>query len=142
MVVIDENNDESVKHNSEPYSLNVAGIVSTQPHLVMGMELVKDEETGEEIPGVNAVQLSLAGRVPVKVSDENGPIKRGDFLTSSSIPGHAMKWTLLDVNEAKDFEGLKTILAENEKRRNTVIGKALEEHISGTGKIVVLISLQ
>ncbi|MCD6566254.1 MAG: hypothetical protein J7K53_09965 [Bacteroidales bacterium] len=142
VVVIDKNNDESVVHNSEPYSANVAGIVSTKPHLVMGMELIKDEETGEEIPGVNAVQLSLAGRVPVKVTDENGPIKRGDFLTSSSIPGYAMKWTLLDVNEAKNFEGLKIILAENERRRNAVIGKALEEHISGTGKIVVLIGLQ
>jgi len=80
--------------------------------------------------------------VPVKVNDENGPVKRGDLLTTSSTPGHAMKWTLLDVNEAKDFEGLKVILAENEKRRNAVIGKALEEHISGTGTIVVLISLQ
>ncbi len=142
VVVIDGYTNESVISSSLPYATNVAGVVSTKPHMVMGMELIRDEETGEEIPGVSAVRLSLAGRVPVKITDENGPIKRGDLLTSSSTLGHAMKWSLLDVNEAKDFEGLKTILAENERRRNAIIGKALEEHNSGTGKIMVLISLQ
>ncbi|MEX0981875.1 MAG: hypothetical protein WD577_05160 [Bacteroidales bacterium] len=53
-----------------------------------------------------------------------------------------MKWTPLDVNEATNFEELKSILAENELRRNAVIGKALEAHGGGTGKIMVLVSLQ
>jgi len=35
--------------------------------------------------------IALAGRVPVKVSTINGPIHTGDMLTSSSIPGTAMK---------------------------------------------------
>ena len=35
--------------------------------------------------------VAVAGRVPVNVSTENGPIVQGDFLTSSSIPGVAMK---------------------------------------------------
>ncbi|HVC08496.1 MAG TPA: hypothetical protein VNH15_00975, partial [Elusimicrobiota bacterium] len=35
--------------------------------------------------------LVLAGRVPVKVDLEGGPIKIGDYLTSSSRPGYAMK---------------------------------------------------
>ncbi|HQK71963.1 MAG TPA: hypothetical protein PL101_12720, partial [Bacteroidales bacterium] len=84
-----------------------------------------------------------AGRVPVNVTGENGPIQPGDFLTSSSTPGYAMKWTLLDVNEAKDFDDLKRILAENERRRGAIIGKALESFSgTGTGKIMVLISLQ
>jgi hypothetical protein len=39
--------------------------------------------------------LALAGRVPCKVSLENGPIERGDLLTTSSTPGHAMKATEL-----------------------------------------------
>src|SRR5207253_4717767 len=34
--------------------------------------------------------LVLAGRVPVKVSLENGPIQIGDYLTLSSTPGVAM----------------------------------------------------
>ena len=37
------------------------------------------------------VFVALSGRVPVKVSTENGQIKAGDYLTSSSIPGVAMK---------------------------------------------------
>ncbi|MCK9994433.1 MAG: hypothetical protein Dbin4_02953, partial [Alphaproteobacteria bacterium] len=37
------------------------------------------------------VPLALSGRVPVKVSAENGPIKPGDLLTTSSTPGHAMR---------------------------------------------------
>jgi len=37
--------------------------------------------------------IALAGRVPVKVSTINGPIHTGDMLTSSSIPGTAMKAT-------------------------------------------------
>jgi hypothetical protein len=37
--------------------------------------------------------LVLAGRVPVHVTDENGPIEPGDYLTTSSTPGYAMKAT-------------------------------------------------
>jgi hypothetical protein len=37
--------------------------------------------------------LVLAGRVPVKVCLENGPVKIGDYLTVSSIPGVAMRST-------------------------------------------------
>ena len=38
--------------------------------------------------------IALMGRVPVKVSAENGPINPGDYLTSSSTPGVAMKATM------------------------------------------------
>jgi hypothetical protein len=37
--------------------------------------------------------LVLAGRVPVKVTLENGPIAIGDFLAPSSTPGVAMRMT-------------------------------------------------
>ena len=142
VVIADPLKNESVIKSSKPYQTSVVGVVSTKPHLLMGTELVQNLETKEPIPGVNAAKLALTGRVPVKVTDENGPIIPGDLLTTSSTSGHAMKWTLLDVNKAKDFEELKSILAENERRRNAVIGKAVESHTSGTGKIMVLISLQ
>jgi hypothetical protein len=35
--------------------------------------------------------LALAGRVPVEVTLEGGPIRPGDLLTTSSVPGHAMR---------------------------------------------------
>jgi hypothetical protein len=45
------------------------------------------------------------------------------------------------VSEAKDFDELKKMMAENERRRNAIIGKAVEAHKSGTGKILVLVTL-
>ncbi len=112
--------------------------------MTMGMELVTDEKTGEPLKNSRpAARLALTGRVPVKVTAENGAIQPGDMLTTSSVPGHAMKWTLLDVAKAKDFNDLKSILSENETRRNAVLGKAVEGFSgTGTGTIMVLISLQ
>lgn len=37
------------------------------------------------------IPVGLTGRVPVNVVDENGNISPGDFLTSSSVKGYAMK---------------------------------------------------
>ncbi|MBI4058152.1 SH3 domain-containing protein, partial [Candidatus Gottesmanbacteria bacterium] len=37
--------------------------------------------------------VTLVGRVPVKVSGDNGPISRGDYLTSSGTAGYAIKAT-------------------------------------------------
>ena len=143
VVVADPSRKESVIKSSKPYQTGVLGVISTNPHLTMGMELVMDEKTGESKKGVSAAKLALTGRVPVNVTGENGPIQPGDYLTTSSTPGCAMKWSLLDVNEAKDFDDLKRILAENEKRRGAIIGKAVESFSgAGTGKIMVLISLQ
>jgi len=142
VLVADPEKSESVLKSSVPYQSSVIGVVTTDPHMVMGMELVVDEETGEPLDGVSATRLALTGRVPVKVTEENGPIAPGDLLTSSSTPGHAMKWSLKDVNEAKDFDDLKRILSENEQRRNAVIGKALSSSASGNGTVIVLISVQ
>lgn len=142
LLIADPDKKESVVVSSEPYQSAVVGIVSTDPHLTMGMELVIDEVTGSAIPGVKATRLALTGRVPCKVTDENGAIQPGDLLTTSSTPGHAMKWRPVDLSGAKDFEELKQMLTENEMRRHAVVGKALEAHDSGTGKIMVLISLQ
>ncbi len=142
VLVADPNTKESVIISGKAFQTSVVGVVSTDPHLVMGMELVTDEETGTPLTDVQATRLALTGRVPCKVTDENGPIRPGDLLTTSSTPGHAMKWTAVDVNEAQDFEELKNMLAENETRRHAVIGKALEAHNGGTGKIMVLIALQ
>ncbi len=41
----------------------------------------------------NPMPVALVGRVPVNVTSENGTIKAGDYLTTSSTPGAAMKAT-------------------------------------------------
>ncbi|MGD2146250.1 MAG: hypothetical protein PVH41_06130 [Anaerolineae bacterium] len=109
VVVIDPLHDERVVRSTRPYDPAVAGIISTDPAMLIG-----DSET--------TTPLALAGRVPCKVSAENGPIHRGDLLTTSSTPGHAMKAT--------------------DPTPGTVLGKAMGELASGTGVIPVLVTLQ
>ncbi|HEU0051237.1 MAG TPA: hypothetical protein VFQ60_04260, partial [Patescibacteria group bacterium] len=79
----------------------VMGVVSTKPGLLLTEWADKDLQT---------VPVALAGRVPVSVSLENGPIHAGDPLTLSSTPGVAMK----------------AITAGN------IIGRALESYSSST----------
>jgi len=62
---------------------NAIGVVSTSPGQVIGKAIFS---TGD-----NPRSVALSGRVPVKVSDENGPVKPGDYLVPSSTPGVAMK---------------------------------------------------
>lgn len=59
----------------------VLGVVSTKPGQVLDDGTVQSPK----------VAIALAGRVPVKVSTANGEIQTGDLLTSSSIPGVAVK---------------------------------------------------
>ena len=62
------------------------GIISTKPALILGAW--RDDEP------TNVKPVALSGRVPVKVTDENGAIKKGDHLTlSKTKPGFAMKQT-------------------------------------------------
>jgi hypothetical protein len=72
-----------VKKSERPYDEKVLGVISTEPGMILG------GTSGEG----RAVLVALSGRVPVKVSNENGEIKPGDLLTSSNIPGVAIKAT-------------------------------------------------
>ncbi|MCI2430794.1 hypothetical protein LM604_09175, partial [Candidatus Acetothermia bacterium] len=65
--------------------------------------------------------LALLGRVPVKATTENGPIRPGDLLISSSKPGYAMR-----CESAQKCEG-------------TIVGKALEALDAGEGVILLLL---
>jgi hypothetical protein len=65
--------------------------------------------------------LALLGRVPVKATTENGPIRPGDLLTSASKPGYAMRCA-----SPKLCEG-------------ALLGKALEPLAEGSGLITMLI---
>ena len=78
VVILDPANDEAVIKSIIAYDTRVAGIVSTDPSHLMSADK-------------GNVPLALAGRVPVKVSAENGMVQRGDLLTTSNTPGYAMK---------------------------------------------------
>ncbi|MCX6758260.1 MAG: hypothetical protein NTX14_00960, partial [Candidatus Nealsonbacteria bacterium] len=98
-----EHNLQIVKSLSSQNETTV-GVISTKPGEVLG-----DENGNANDP--NARLVALAGRVPVKVSLENGIIKKGDYLTASSVPGVAMKATGPCVTIGKaltDFDGNST----------------------------------
>ena len=84
VVSLDPEMSYGVKRSGKAYDNKVLGIISTEPALVIG---------GKGDEGVTGVAVALSGRVPVKVSTENGVIKAGDLLTSSSTPGVAMRAT-------------------------------------------------
>ena len=89
VVSADPNNTESAVRTSVPYDPTMIGIISD------GSSAFKiDSNTHtENIDPSTLHYLVLAGRVPVKVTNEGGEIKPGDYLTSSSTPGYAMKAT-------------------------------------------------
>ncbi|MEZ4195133.1 MAG: hypothetical protein R3B53_01915 [Candidatus Paceibacterota bacterium] len=75
----------SVGRANASSSDKVLGVVSTLPGLLMGQDDVSLNSGEEGHP------IALKGRVPVRLSNENGDIKAGDELMLSSIPGVAMK---------------------------------------------------
>lgn len=96
------------------------GIVSTKPGSVLGYDVTLDKQK----------PVALAGRVPIKVSDENGPIEVGDYLTSSSVPGVAAKAKTsgMVIGQAlESFEGSSTVSDDTNHLyyRRVAIGKIL-----------------
>lgn len=75
--------DGRLARSTEPYQPALLGVVSTQPGFV--------GDAFRDFPPDTKVPLAVVGVVPVKVCDENGPIRPGDQLTSSSRPGVAMR---------------------------------------------------
>ncbi len=68
----------SAQLSGKSYDPTLIGVVSTTPYSVAGAN------------DGHSVVLALTGRVPVKVSLENGVINPGDPITSSSVPGVGM----------------------------------------------------
>jgi len=107
---IDPENPGHYRKARGPCSQLVAGVVSTEPGFVLGH--------GEDTEG--KVLLALMGIVPVKVTDEGGPIRPGDLLVVSSTPGYAMRW-------------------DPDSGLCGFVGKALEPWEEGEGVILVLL---
>jgi hypothetical protein len=122
VMVVDLESDRGVAISSSPRSRLVSGVYSTRPG-VIGSERDWDEGSLQEIKeSFGEIPMAIVGIVPCRVSAENGPIRRGDLLVTSSVPGHAMK--------------------DDDPAVGTVLGKALGGLESGTGLIDVLITLQ
>jgi hypothetical protein len=118
VLVIGTNSGSDVAKSAEPYSTLVAGIYSTRPGTVGRRQVTDPKASKTEVP------MAMMGIVPTKVSAENGPIKRGDLLVTSSTVAYAMKGT------------------DRSRMLGAVIGKAMGNLDSGTGVIEVLVTLQ
>jgi hypothetical protein len=110
------------------YNSSVVGIVSVNATMIIGSK--------GEMP------VALMGRVFVKVTNESGPISKGDLLTTSSAPGNAMKFNLIEFETGESDYQRVWKMNENEKRRNSILGKALESIDQDEGKILALVTLQ
>jgi hypothetical protein len=124
VLVASSEREGSVERSSSRYDRRVVGVYSTRP-AVLGAD--KDGETrvdAEDVP------VAITGIVPTKVTAENGPILAGDLLTTSSIPGYAMKATPVVVGGVEIY------------RAGTVLGKALTSLHGETGVVKVLVMLR
>ena len=116
---------EGIVRSENPNDVMALGVISTKPGFRLnGSGEWNSEEAESRYP------VALCGRVPCKVTDENGPIARGDVLTTSSTPGHAMKAKPVSVNGVDFYHP------------GTIIGKALEPHCCGKGAIEVFVTLR
>jgi hypothetical protein len=101
------------------YDNKVAGIISgaggIKPGMMMGQQ-------GSEADGRHPV--ALTGRVYCWADATEGPIQPGDLLTTADRPGHAMKVT------------------DHSRANGAILGKAMTALESGTGLVLVLVSLQ
>ncbi|MBU6214370.1 DUF5011 domain-containing protein [Patescibacteria group bacterium] len=68
-----------VSRSSGRYDNGILGVVSTSPNSTLGAQ--SDQ----------SVRVGILGRAPVIVSLENGPIHKGDRITSSSLGGIGMR---------------------------------------------------
>ena len=118
VVVLDTTVSNQVTASSSAYDTRLAGVVSAQPGLILG-------EAGE-----GRVMVATVGRVRVRVDATRAPIRVGDLLVTSEREGYAMR------SEPVSFGGVSM------HRPGTLLGRALEPLASGTGEILVLLSLQ
>ncbi|MBI3305411.1 hypothetical protein HYZ80_03775, partial [Candidatus Parcubacteria bacterium] len=89
LVVADPEHPEYVRRTSTSYDPKMLGVITS------GGSAITLGNTGFIATGedVRRMPIVLAGRIPVNVTNENGPIAVGDRLTSSSKLGYAMKAT-------------------------------------------------
>lgn len=118
VVVIDEDNAGHLKMSDQACDRRVAGIISGANGVNTGVTLTQEGvfEGGQNV--------ALSGRVYVQADASNGSIKPGDLLTTSDVPGHAMKVT------------------DHSKAQGAILGKAMTALKDGRGMVLVLVTLQ
>jgi hypothetical protein len=116
VLIIDPETPGELMQSTRAYDTRVAGIIAGANGLGSGVRLGAEGFDHD---------VALAGRVYCKIDATEAGIRPGDLLTTSPIPGHAMK--------ATDFD----------RARGAILGKAMEPLAVGTtGQVLVLVGLQ
>jgi len=119
VVSIDPDHEGRLELARTPYDHRVAGVVSgaggVGPGLLMGHD---GTVASGDLP------VALTGRVYCRATASNGPIRPGDLLTTSSVPGRCMR-----VDDLARAQG-------------AILGKAMGSLESGEGLVLVLVGLQ
>jgi hypothetical protein len=118
VVVIDADHPGRLKRSAKAYDRKVAGIVSGANGINPGIAL---HQEGALDGGEN---VALSGRVYVQAESSSGFIEPGDLLTTSDIPGCAMKAT------------------DAVRRQGSILGKAMSSLRDSRGTVLVLVTLQ
>lgn len=118
VVVLHPERPNEVMSSAKAYDTAVAGVVSAQPGIILGEE------------GIGKEQIATTGRVKVRVDARRTPVRIGDLLVTSDVPGTAMKSQPMEIG------------GHELHRPGTIVGKALEPLDGGVGEILVLLSLQ
>ena len=118
LVIIDRENPGKLTLSQKVYDKCIAGVISgaggVKPGLILTQEGIFE----------NGQHVALSGKVYALATTSNGTIEPGDLLTTSNIPGHAMKAT-----DQMHWPG-------------AVIGKAMSGLNDGEGLVLVLVNLQ
>ena len=118
VMVIDESNPGQLRRSAQAYDTRVAGVISGAGGIRPGLELRQDGALDQ------GQKVALTGRVYVRADASNGPIKPGDLLTTSDVPGCAMKVT------------------EPARAQGAILGKAMTGLSKDRGLVLVLVTLQ
>lgn len=124
VLVLSNEGTQAVEKASRPYDTRVVGVYSTRPG-VLGAD-----KNGETRIDEHDIPVAITGIVPTKVCAENGAIRAGDLLTTSSRSGYAMKATPQTINGVEVYP------------TGTIIGKALEALSGNEGVIKVLVVMK
>jgi hypothetical protein len=119
VVEIDPDNPGQLRKARGAYNKRVAGVVAGANGLSKGIVLGNLEGSEDHTP------IAMSGRVWVYADATHEAIEPGDLLTTSDLPGHAMK------------------ASDPSRAHGTVIGKAMTRLEKGkTGMVLVLVNLQ
>src|SRR5204863_2642674 len=119
VVVIDEQHPGRLRQSARAYDRRVAGIVSGANGVNPGIAL---HQQGTLEGGQN---VALSGRVYVQADASDEAIEPGDLLTTSDLPGRAMK------------------ASDHTRAQGAVLGKAMSSLARGEkGNVLVLVTLQ